>query len=166
MMAPETPSALPLKSAAVVVAFMVMVTACVSPKLMVSSASALLFNSRQQPPTPATSAATVPRPPTPQHPHQSVHRRRCMHEAKMSGHGTGHKPDRTKTREQVHRLKTHTQSTRAQATRKSSGCAHTTDVPDELCRRLHTLYPNAILRHVQLSHRAYLHDTVGDTQSA
>ena len=58
---------------------------------------ALLFNSRQQPPTPATSAPTVPRPPTPQHPHQSVHRRRCMHEAKMSGHGTGHKPDRTKT---------------------------------------------------------------------
>ena len=75
MMAPETPSALPLKSAAVVVAFMVMVTACVSPKLMAASAPALLFNSRQQPPTPATSAPTVPRPANPQHPHQSVHRR-------------------------------------------------------------------------------------------
>ena len=56
-------------------------------------------------------------------------------------------------------MKTHTQSTRAQATRKSSGCAHTTDVPDELCHRLRTLYPKAILRHVQLSHRAYLHDS-------
>ena len=48
---------------------------------------------------------------------------------------------------------------------QGSGCAHTTDVPDELCQRLCALSLKVILRHVQLSHRAYLHDTAGGTRN-